>query len=52
MNAERLIRMVMRMLMRQGMRQMAKRGGSGGQSKEAQALAKRANQAARVTRRM
>lgn len=58
MNANRLINMVLRMVMRKGINHLASRGprqsqaGNDMQSKEARQTAKRARQAAKLTRRL
>ena len=51
MNANRLINMILRMVMRKGAAHLSK-GQSGPHVKNANAAAKRARQAARLTRRM
>ena len=51
MNANRLIGMIVRMVMRKGMAHLAK-GQTGGLSRQDQQTAKKARQAARLTRKL
>ena len=51
MNANRLINMVFRMVMRKGLGQLSK-GGRGAHTKGAHQAAKKARQAARLTRKL